>query len=298
MSCKEKYNGWLFLDKPLGISSNKVLQCVRKIFKNQKAGYVGTLDPFATGVLPIAIGNATKTISLVNSCTKGYIFSILWGQKTTTGDLEGKVVRECSFFPQKRVIESKLECFKGEIFQTPHRYSSKKIHGIRAYKLARKNIEFSLGEKKISIFDFRLLKILSSNSAEFFVKCSSGTYVRSLSEDLASSLNTLATVSSLRRVEFSNFNKKLISLDYLISLMHSEELINVIEPINSLFGEMKEINFGREQASLILNGCFVKTNCEFARENEPVFAKCSNNVIAFGYLLNKIFYPKKILNTI
>ena len=123
MTYKEKYNGWLFLDKPLGISSNKILQCVRKIFKNQKAGYVGTLDPFATGVLPIAIGNATKTISLVNACTKGYIFSILWGQKTTTGDLEGEVVKSCSIFPQKRVIESKLEFFKGEILQTPHRYS-------------------------------------------------------------------------------------------------------------------------------------------------------------------------------
>ena len=298
MTYKEKYNGWLFLDKPLGISSNKVLQCVRKIFKNQKAGYVGTLDPLATGVLPIAIGNATKTISLVNSCTKGYIFSILWGQKTTTGDLEGKIVKECLSFPQKSKIESKLKIFKGEIFQTPHRYSSKKIHGTRAYKLARENIKFSLAQKKISILDFKLLKILSRNSAEFFVKCSSGTYVRSLSEDLAESLNTLATVSSLRRVEFSNFNKKLISLDYLISLMHSEELSNVIEPINSLFGEMKEINLRREQASLILNGCFVETNYNFAKENVPVFAKFSDKVIAFGYLLNKIFYPKKILSTI
>ena len=295
---KERFNGWLFLDKPLGISSNKVLQHVRRVFKNQKAGYVGTLDPLASGLLPIALGNATKTISLVDKSTKGYLFTVVWGQKTTTADLEGHVVNRCYIYPSEKLIRDKLKNFKGEIFQTPHRYSSKKIRGQRAYKLARENVKFTLTKKKISIIDFKLIKILSNQSAEFYVKCSAGTYIRKLSEDLAESLNTYATVSSLRRVEFSNFNKKLISLDYLMRLMHSEKLINVIEPVNSLFGDIKEINLRREQASLILNGGFVKTDYDLAEENEPVFAKCADNVIAFGYLLNKIFYPKKILDTI
>ena len=293
-----KIDGWIFLDKPIGLSSNKVLQSVRKIFNNCKAGYVGTLDPLASGFLPIAIGNATKTIRLVENQTKEYIFTIQWGMKTETGDLEGTIVKKKNVFPSKNKILEKLKNFVGDIYQIPPKYSSKKINGQRAYKLVRNKKEFSIEGKNVNIKRFVLKNTISKYKAEFLVECSTGTYVRSLAEDLADSLVTVGTVSSLRRTKFSNFNKKLISLDYLLSLMHSEKLINTVEPVNSFFCGVKEINLKKSQLNLILNGCSVKTDKFFEKQNELAFAKFANKIVAFGYLLEKNFYPKKILRVI
>ena len=293
-----KIDGWIFLDKPIGVSSNKTLQTVRKIFNNCKAGYVGTLDPLASGFLPIAIGNATKTISLVENLTKEYVFTIQWGVRTETGDLEGKVIEVKNKFPSKIEISEKLKNFVGKIYQIPPKYSSKKINGQRAYKLARNNEEFSIEGKSVNIKRFILNSIISPNKAEFLVTCSTGTYVRSLAEDLAESLGTVGTVSSLRRTKFSNFKKKLISLDYLLSLMHSEKLIYTVEPVNSFFCGVKEINLKKSQLNLILNGCSVKTDKFFEKQNELAFAKFANKIVAFGYLLEKNFYPKRILRAI
>ena len=293
-----KIDGWIFLDKPIGVSSNKTLQTVRKIFNNCKAGYVGTLDPLASGFLPIAIGNATKTISLVENLTKEYVFTIQWGVRTETGDLEGKVIEVKNIFPSKFEISEKLKNFVGKIYQIPPKYSSKKINGQRAYKLVRNNEEFSIKGKSVNIKRFILNSIISPNKAEFLVTCSTGTYVRSLAEDLAESLGTVGTVSSLRRTKFSNFKKKLISLDYLLSLMHSEKLIYTVEPVNSFFCGVKEINLKKSQLNLILNGCSVKTDKFFEMQNELAFAKFANKIVAFGYLLEKNFYPKKILRAL
>ncbi len=291
---EKKIDGWIFLDKPLGLSSNQALQCVRRIFKNQKAGYIGTLDPLASGFLPIALGNATKTISLVEKKSKEYLFTIEWGVQTETGDLEGKVVKKKNLFPKKKTIEKYLENFIGKTFQIPPKYSSKKINGSRAYELVRKNKEFEIKGKYIEIMKLVLKRILSKDKAEFYIECGSGTYIRSLAEDLSKLLGTIGTVSSLRRIGFGDFNKKLISLDYLLSLMHSEKLIKAVKPVNSFFGGVKEINLKKDQVDLILNGRSVKTNGFFKKKNELVFVKFANKIIAFGYLLESNFYPKKV----
>ena len=299
MNQKRKIDGWVFLDKPIGMTSNSALQKVRKIFQRCKAGYLGTLDPLATGFLPIALGNATKTIRLLEEMEKKYIFTLKWGVKTSTGDIEGEVEKKTNKFPDTKSINVNVKKFIGQIMQLPPKFSSIKVNGIRAYKLARKKEKFSLLKRKVSIKKFFLSRKISSDKSEFFVQCGSGTYIRSLAEDLARSLGTYGTVLSLRRVGFVNCNKKLISLDYLLTLMHSGKLINSVEPVSCFFDGMREINLRKDQVGLILNGRPVEMDHNFEKKNnEVVFAKFANQIIAFGYLLEKFFYPKRLLRDV
>ena len=164
---KNKIYGWVFLDKPIGISSNAVLQKVRKIFGYCKAGYVGTLDPLASGFLPIALGDATKTIRYLENISKEYIFEVEWGVKTNTADIEGILEKTCEIYPSKEKIKNATKKFKGIYFQEPQKFSSKKINGIRAYKLARNNAKFKLSKKKVTIFDLKLTYVLSKKEAYF-----------------------------------------------------------------------------------------------------------------------------------
>ena len=144
-------SGWFFLDKPIGMTSNFALQKIRRIFNNSKAGFVGTLDPLASGFLPIALGKATKIIPFIEKCDKRYVFTVKWGIKTETGDSEGKIIKECGKFPKKVEILNALGEFCGNIEQFPHKYSSVKINGQRAHKLARKNIKFQINKRQIKV---------------------------------------------------------------------------------------------------------------------------------------------------
>ena len=163
MNHKKKIDGWVFLDKPIGMTSNSALQKVRKIFQRCKAGYLGTLDPLATGFLPIALGNATKTIRLLEEMEKKYIFTLKWGVKTSTGDIEGEVEKKTNKFPDTKSINVNVKKFIGQIMQVPPKFSSIKVNGIRAYKLARKKEKFSLLKRKVSIKKFFLSRKISSD---------------------------------------------------------------------------------------------------------------------------------------
>jgi tRNA pseudouridine55 synthase len=143
-----KKSGWIFIDKPIGLTSNSLLQKVRLNLDKVKAGFVGTLDPLASGCLPIAIGHATKVINLAEKVNKEYIFTILWGKQTDTGDLEGRIINEKKTFPSNKNIQSILSNFIGNIKQTPPKYSSIKINGSRAYLLARNEVSFELKKEK------------------------------------------------------------------------------------------------------------------------------------------------------
>jgi len=297
MKKTKNINGWIFLDKPIGISSNLALQKVRKIFNFCKAGYLGTLDPLASGFLPIALGNATKTIKYLGDSNKEYHFEVNWGIKTSSGDLEGTIEDTKKKYPTREEILEILPKFLGCYDQEPHKFSSKKVNGIRAYKLARRKLEFTLKKKKIEIFDLKLLSCLSETRASFYVKCSSGSYVRRLAEDIAKTMGTFATVTALRRVGFRDFNKKLISLDYLLTLVHSDDLKHILKPINLVFDNANEIILDEDGVQHILNGRTLKMKKVIKDyENKITLAKFKNEVIAIGYLENNSFHPKKLLN--
>ena len=291
-------SGWILIDKPIGVTSNYVLQKIKKIFKNKKAGYVGTLDPLASGFLPVAIGKATKVISYIENVNKKYVFVVQWGIKTETGDSEGKIIQTKQKYPNEKEIKDSLKYFAGQIEQRPPRFSSVKINGSRAYELARKNIQFKTKTRKVTIDEFELLKKISKNKALFYVECSSGTYVRSLAESIAQSLGTLGTLTELRRIGFSDCNKKLISLDYLLSIVHSDDLISLVHPIDVVFGFKNYINLDHKQMKKVLTGNCIKMSQEFMRFNmkeDIVFAKYESELVAIGSYENKSFQPKKLL---
>jgi len=295
-----KKNGWIFIDKPIGLTSNSLLQKVRLNLGKVKAGFVGTLDPLASGYLPIAVGHATKVINLAEKVNKEYIFTICWGKQTDTGDLEGRIISEKNFFPTNNNIQKILPNFIGNIKQTPPKYSSLKISGIRAYTLARKDVSFELKKREVNIFSLKFLKQLSYDRAEFYVKCSSGTYIRSLAESISEALGTIGVLIQLRRVGFGNFNKNLISLDYFLSLVHSGDQNKAIEPIDQVFSWIKVLEINEKQLNKVLNGNCIEMNFfendkYFDTDVEHFFAKHKNEIVALGFIKKGNFYPKKIL---
>ena len=292
-------SGWFFLDKPIGMTSNFALQKIRRIFNNSKAGFVGTLDPLASGFLPIALGKATKIIPFIEKCDKRYVFTVKWGIKTETGDSEGKIIEECGKYPKKVDIVNALKEFCGNIDQFPHKYSSVKINGQRAHKLARKNMKFQLTKRQIYVNNFTLINNISEKLTSFFVDCSAGTYVRSLAESLGESLGTLATVVELRRIGFNNFNKKLISLDYLLSLVHSDELKRLVHPIDAVMNNVLKIQLDYNQVKKVLSGSFVHMDKKstITNKNNVVLAKHEDNYIALGLIKDCVFHPKKLLTS-
>ena len=293
-------NGWIFLDKPIGISSNKALQKVKKFFYNCKAGYVGTLDPLASGFLPIALGKSTKTIKYLSDCDKEYVFEVTWGMHSSTGDLEGELQKYNKNYPSSEQIKNTVENFIGDYDQVPHKFSSKKVNGKKAYEFSRKKIHIDLAKEKKKISDLKIINQISESKTFFYIKCSSGTYIRSLAEDMAKALNTFGLVSSLRRVGFGNLDKKLISLDYLLSLVHIECLLSILKPIEKVFNEFNLIDLDMNEFALILNGRSIKMN-EFKSKINDIYgqltlAKFKNKLVAVGYLKNGNFYPKNLLN--
>ena len=291
------WSGWFFLDKPIGITSNFALQKIKRIFNNSKAGFVGTLDPLASGFLPVALGKATKLIPFIEKCDKRYLFTVRWGIKTETGDSEGKVIKESNIIPNETDIVKALSNFSGKIEQFPHKYSSVKINGQRAHKLARKNMKFQLKKRQIKVNKFTLTNNVSEKLASFFIDCSAGTYVRSLAENLAESLGTIGTVVELRRIGFNNFNKKLISLDYLLSLVHSDELKRLVHPIDAVMNNVLKIQLDYNQVKRVLSGSFVQMDIQSVITNKKnvVLAKHEDNYIALGLIKDSNFHPKKLL---
>ena len=236
----QRIHGWINLDKPSGISSAKAVAIVRRVFDAAKAGHGGTLDPLASGVLPIALGEATKTVSFAMSQQKSYEFELAWGAETSTDDSEGVVTRQSNNRPDAASVDSALAYYHGHIDQVPPLYSAVKIEGKRAYDLAR-NAKTGVPSVTLTARQVYIesLRLLSSNSthARFFVACGKGTYIRALARDLGRDLDTAAHVTALRRLSVGQFHANYaISLDFLKTLTHSaaahEHLIPVVSALD------------------------------------------------------------------
>lgn len=214
-------SGWVVVDKPLGPTSSDVVNKVRRAFNAQKAGHAGTLDPLATGVLPIALGEATKTVPFVIDATKGYRFTIRFGEQTATDDAEGEVVGRSPVRPSDAEIEAMLPRFQGPIEQVPPAFSAIKVDGERAYARARAGEVVEMKPRPVTIHEIRLVSRPDPDHAELEILCSKGTYVRSLARDLALALGSLGHVSALRRTRHGPFREAAaIPLDKLLALGH------------------------------------------------------------------------------
>ena len=226
-------HGWVILDKPSGVTSTQAVAQVRRIFDAQKAGHAGTLDPLATGILAIALGEATKTVPYVQDAAKIYRFTATWGEARDTDDAEGKLVGTSDVRPDQAVIEAMLPRFTGPLTQTPPAYSAIKVGGERAYDLARQGEEVALEPRLVQVYEARLVEA-GPDQAVFEILCGKGTYVRSWVRDIARALGTLGYVSQLRRTRIGSFlEKDAVGLETLTPFMHSPAAFAYLKPLST-----------------------------------------------------------------
>ena len=232
MKTRENIHGWIALDKPEGLGSTQALAKVKRLFNAAKAGHGGTLDPLASGLLPIALGEATKTVSWAMEGRKTYRVLVRWGEARTTDDREGEISALSDERPSHGSIDALLSRFEGEILQTPPRFSAIKVKGERAYDLARAGEAVDLAPRLVVIEKIELLGLPDPDHAEFSVACGKGTYIRSLARDLAEALGTVGHVARLRRTQVGPFTEKdMISLEKLEELRHKAPGDNAMEGV-------------------------------------------------------------------
>jgi len=253
-------HGWVILDKPEGLSSSRAVGIVRRVFAAAKAGHGGTLDPLATGILPIALGEATKTVSYAMHGAKSYSFTLNFGVQTTTDDREGSVVATSDVRPSRAAIAAILPDFTGRIEQRPPIFSAIKIDGARAYDIARKAVadgldtlpELAPREVEIDKLD---LCDLTEDSATFFVACGKGTYIRSLARDIARALGSVGHVSLLRRLSVGPFcEADAISLAFLEELEHSAAAFEHLKPVTSALDDIPALPVSAGEAAKLRHG--------------------------------------------
>ena len=291
----KKLNGWIFIDKPPDLSSFEVIKIVKKILKINKLGHSGTLDPFATGVLAIALGEATKSIKYFNP-KKTYDFDITFGELKDTDDIKGKTINSSDFIPDLEKIKKILPEFLGTTEQIPPKFSAVKVNGVRAYKLARKEKNFELKAKKILIHSIECSDNKKKNTYSFLMSCSTGTYVRSFARDLAKRLNTYAYVSKLRRTKIGKFGEKdIILLDKLSNLVHIGDHFKTIHPVEDVLDGIPAVNLKTQDGQSFKNGLEIKFfNKDLFLDDLLVFA--NGNLIGVGKIIKGLMSPKRGFN--
>lgn len=248
-------NGILNIDKPQGITSHDVVDVIRKLFPNMKIGHTGTLDPLATGVLPICIGEATKLTNELTSEDKTYKVKMLLGVETDTYDVTGKIVFASTVNKDDIYIKERIKRFIGVQEQIPPMYSAIRVNGKRAYSYAREGKSVELKPRKIEIYSIDNIKVdLEKREVEFVVRCSKGTYIRSLVNDIGKKIGCGAIMIELRRIKTGNFDiSKSIPLYDFLKLSY-EDMLSKIISIEEYYKEAKRINLTKEDYVRFLNG--------------------------------------------
>ena len=248
-------HGWVILDKPYAMSSSQAVGKVRWLLNAQKAGHGGTLDPLATGILPIALGEATKTVSFVMDGAKTYRCWVKFGEARNTDDAEGEVIETSPLRPTQDDIRAVLPELEGDIQQTPPIYSAIKVNGQRAYKLARSDQDVELAARTVHIDHISLIQMDGPDLAVIDVECQKGTYIRSLARDLAKRLGTVGYVADLRRTRVGPFGENAaISLDSLSALGHSARLEEAVLPILTALDDIPALALTEAQAGDMRHG--------------------------------------------
>jgi tRNA pseudouridine55 synthase len=295
-------SGWIFVNKPKNVSSFDVIRRLKKIFSIKRIGHAGTLDPLATGILPIAFGSATKTIPYLVSSKKEYRFSISWGIRTTTHDMEGEVIDESNFVPSKEDILDAVSDFKGEFYQRPPKYSAVKINGQRAYKLARSGIDFNIKEKKVKLYEL-IIKNHKKNKTEFLAKVGKGFYIRSLARDLCEKLATSGVIDSLERTELGQFSlENAFSLETIEKLVHSAPAGmvggNLLVPLSEVLDDIPALLISDKEAKRFQQGQSFSNNdlLKYSKLGREVLLLKDNRPIGLATVVENSFKPKKVFS--
>lgn len=297
-------SGWLVLDKPLGMTSTQALGKVRWLLNAKKAGHAGTLDPLASGVLPIAFGEATKTIPFMVDAVKTYEFTVQWGVSTATLDAEGEVTARSDVRPARAAIEAILPDFLGNIQQMPPAFSALKIDGKRAYDLARAGEEVTLQAREVRVDTLDLVAMVDADHASFRLTCGKGTYVRSMARDLAAALGTEGHVSALRRTRVGVFTKaQFMSIQTLEQMKDTDRALSALMPLSAALGDMPAIIISPAQAQHLRHGrtiSLLPAQSPGGMINGTVFtnyfAHCDGEAIALGTIDGGQFKPMRVFN--
>lgn len=293
-------SGWLILDKPEGMTSTKAVGRVRWLYNAAKAGHAGTLDPLATGILPIALGEATKTVPFVVDGSKTYRFTVRFGAETDTDDTQGKVLETSDRRPTLSEIEAALPRFTGEISQIPPRYSAIKVEGARAYDLARDDEDFVLEPRIVNVDRLDVVDQPDADHCVLEADCGKGTYVRALARDLGRALQCLGHVSALRRTKVGAFTEdRAVPLSVLEECADEsrETLMARLLPVEVGLEDLPSLTMSSADAGQLRQGRAVLLRGRDAPlVTGPVYAVSKGELVALGEVQEGEFRPRRIFN--
>ena len=293
-------SGWLILDKPEGMTSTRAVGRVRWLYDAVKAGHAGTLDPLATGILPIAFGEATKTVPFAVEGRKAYRFTVRFGAETDTDDTEGKVTETSDRRPTAAEIEAVLPQFTGAISQVPPRYSALKVEGARAYDLARNEEEFELAPRVVTVDRLRLVDLPDPDHGVLEAECGKGTYVRALARDLGRALGCLGHVSALRRTRVGSFTEaEAVTLEEVEAAAQEsrEAALPLLRPVETALQDLPALNLSSADAARLRQGQAVLLRGRDAPiMTGPVYAVSKGALVALDEVAEGEFRPRRIFN--
>jgi len=295
-------NGWIVLDKRAGMTSTQAVGAVRRLYNAQKAGHAGTLDPLATGVLPLALGEATKTVQFAVDGEKAYRFTVRWGAETTTDDAEGGVTRTSDKRPTLAEIEAVLPRYIGPIMQTPPQFSAIKIDGNRAYDLAREGETVALEPREVEIDALRVTDMPDDSTTVFEAECGRGTYVRAIARDIGRDLGCFGHVIALRRTRVGPFTEEdSFTLDELDEAARRDDggaaLAEALLGVEAALSGLTELNVSQQDAARILRGQSILIRGRDAPVmSGEAFAVHRSQPIAIGVLEQGEFRPVRVFN--
>jgi tRNA pseudouridine55 synthase len=296
-------HGWIVLDKPLGLSSAQAVAAVRRVTGAAKAGHGGTLDPLASGILPIALGEATKTVAWVMDGQKTYRFRLRWGIARSTEDAEGEVTATSEVRPDEAAIREALSRFIGTILQRPPAFSAIKVGGRRSYDLARANAAVELAPREVEVHALRLVSLVDADHADFEARVGKGTYIRSLGRDLALALGTVGHLAALRRTAVGPFGENLmISLDNLEALGHIAAASEHLLPIETALDDIPALALSEAEADRLRHGLRValpqgpSRPIDHLRHGALVCATASGKLVALVEIEAGTLRPVRVMN--
>jgi tRNA pseudouridine55 synthase len=300
---KRDVHGWIALDKPVGMTSTHAVSVIKRLFSAKRVGHAGTLDPLASGALPIALGEATKTVPFVMDGRKLYRFTVRWGEERDTDDAEGRVTETSGERPTPEAIRALLPSFTGLIAQVPPRFSAIKIDGERAYDLARDGVAVELAARPVEISRLELVNAPDPDHAVLEAECGKGTYVRSLARDLGRSLECFGHVSALRRVAVGPFGEKtMIPLEELEALCHraatgERSLAGLILPVETALDDIPALAVSRADAARLQRGqAVIMRGRDAPIFRGPVYVTVAGQLLALAEVDHGEIVPKRVFN--
>jgi len=300
---KRDVHGWLIIDKPVGMTSTQVVGAIKRLFSCKRAGHAGTLDPLASGCLPVALGEATKTVPFVMDGRKTYSFTVRWGEERDSDDADGAVTATSDIRPTRDAILAALPAYTGTISQVPPRYSAIKVDGERAYDLARDGEVVELAARPVEIHRLELVNLPDPDHAQFVAECGKGTYVRSLARDIGRALGSLGHINALRRESVGGFGENdMISLEQLTELCHraaagEASLASAILPVETALDDIPALAVSGSDAARLQRGQAVLLRGRDAPIfRGTVYVTVSGHLLALAEVDRGEIVPKRVFN--